>query len=84
MVSSLGRVYSKPRNGTNGGISMQTIVFYATLNNGLKACVWWLPDDYVYYVEVIDPNNIYDDRMDIHIKEAKGVLSYLSELQNYK
>lgn len=63
---------------------MQTIVFSATLNNKLEVCVWWIVDDALYFIEVVDPNNPYDDRMDIYIKEPKGVLSYLSELQLYK
>lgn len=63
---------------------MDTIVFSGTLNNGLEVCVWWIPDDAVYFIEVCDPDNPWDDTMDGHIKEAKGVLSYLSELQLYR
>lgn len=63
---------------------MQTIVFSATLNNGLEVCVWWVPDEAFYFVEVCSPDDPYDTSMDVTIKEAKGVLSYLSELQLYR
>lgn len=63
---------------------MDTILYAARLNNNLEVSVWWIVDDAQYFIEVIDQNNPYDDRMDIYIKEAKGVLSYLSELQNKK
>lgn len=63
---------------------MQTMVFSGTLNNGLEVCVWWILDDAVYFIEVVDPEQIYDRSMDLEIKEAKGVLSYLSELQHYR
>lgn len=63
---------------------MDTIVFNGTLNNKLEVCVWWLVDEAQYLVEVVNPNNVYDESMDIYIKEPKGVLSYLSELQLYK
>lgn len=63
---------------------MNTLVFSATLYNGLEVCVWWIPDDAVYFIEVCDPDKIYDRSMDLDIKEAKGVLSYLSELQLYR
>lgn len=61
---------------------METIVFSGTLNNGLEVCVLWIPDDAVYFIEVCDPTNPFDDRYDLNIKEAKGVLSYLSHLQS--
>lgn len=64
--------------------TVDTIVFNGTLNNKLEIAVWWMVDEEQYFIEVIDPNNLYDDRMDIYIKEPKGVLSYLSELQLYK
>lgn len=63
---------------------MQTMVFSGTLNNGLEVCVWWIPDDAIYFIEVVNPDKIYDRSMDLDIKEAKGVLSYLSELQLYR
>lgn len=63
---------------------MDTIVFSGTLNNGLEVCIWWIPDDAVYFIEVCIPDDTYNDSMDVYIKEAKGVLSYLSELQRYK
>lgn len=63
---------------------MDTVVFSGTLTNGLEVCVWWIPDDAVYFIEVCDSEDPYDDSMDEHIKEAKGVLSYLSELQLYR
>lgn len=64
--------------------TVDTIVFNGTLNNKLEVCVWWLVDEAQYLVEVVNPNNVYDESMDIYIKEPKGVLSYLSELQLYK
>lgn len=63
--------------------TVDTIVFNGTLNNKLEVCVWWLVDEAQYLVEVVNPNNVYDESMDIYIKEPKGVLSYLSELQHY-
>lgn len=63
---------------------MNTLVFSATLNNDLEVWVWWIPDDATYFIEVCDPDKPWDDVMDEHIKEAKGVLSYLSELQLYR
>ena len=62
---------------------MQTIVFSGTLMNGLEVCIWWIIDEALYFVEVVDPNNIYSRLLDEEIKDAKGVLSYLSELQHY-
>lgn len=63
---------------------MDTIVFSCTLNNGLEVSVWWITDDAVFFIEVVDPNNPDDDKHDLYTKEAKGVLSYLSELQHYR
>lgn len=63
---------------------MDKVVFSGTLNNGLEVSIWWIPDDAVYFIEVCIPDDPYNDSMDGHIKEAKGVLSYLSELQRYK
>lgn len=62
---------------------MQTLVFSGILKNGLDVCVWWIIDDARYLIEVVDPNNIYSRVLDEEIKDAKGVLSYLSELQHY-
>lgn len=62
---------------------MQTMVFSGTLNNGLEVCVWWIADDARYLIEVVDPSNIYSRVLDEEMKDAKGVLSYLSELQCY-
>lgn len=62
---------------------MKTIVFSGTLKNGLEVCVWWIIDDARYLIEVVDPNNIYSRVLDEEMKDAKGVLSYLSELQLY-
>lgn len=62
---------------------MQTLVFSGTLKNGLDVCVWWIIDDALYFIEVVDPDNIYSSLLDEEIKDAKGVLSYLSELQCY-
>lgn len=63
---------------------METSVFSARLYNRLEVQVWWIPDDAVYFIEVCNPKNPFDDRHDLYIKEAKGVLSYLSELQHYR
>lgn len=63
---------------------MQTIVFSGTLNNELEVCVWWIPDDASYLIEVVDPSNIYSRVLDEEMKDAKGVLRYLSELQHYR
>lgn len=63
---------------------MQTLVFSGTLKNGLDVCVWWIIDDALYFVEVVDPDNIYSSKLDEEIKDAKGVLSYLSALQRCK
>lgn len=63
---------------------MQTLVFSGTLKNGLDVCVWWIIDDARYLIEVVDPNNIYSRVLDEEMKDAKGVLSYLSEIQQYK
>lgn len=62
---------------------MKTMVFSGTLKNGLAVCVWWIIDDARYLIEVVDPNNIYSRVLDEEMKDAKGVLSYLSELQLY-
>lgn len=63
---------------------MDTIVFSGTLSNDLEVCVWWIPDNAIYFIEVCDPEDPYDDSMDEYIKEAKGVLSYLLDIQKYK
>lgn len=62
---------------------MEKLVFSGTLNNDLEVSVWWITDDAVYFIEVCNPEDPWDNSMDGHIKEAKGVLSYLSELQLY-
>lgn len=62
---------------------MKTMVFSGTLTNGIYVCVWWMIEDALYFIEVLDPDNIYSSLLDEEIKEAKGVLSYLSELQRY-
>lgn len=63
---------------------MDTVIFSGTLSNGLEVCVWWIIDDALYFVEVVDPDNIYSSKLDEEIKDAKGVLSYLSALQRCK
>lgn len=62
---------------------MKKLVFSGTLTNGIYVCVWWMIEDALYFIEVLDPDNIYSSLLDEEIKEAKGVLSYLSELQRY-
>lgn len=63
---------------------MDTVVFSGTLNNGLEVCVWWIPDNAIYFIEVCMPDDPDNDSMDAYIKEAKGVLSYLIDIQNCK
>lgn len=62
---------------------MNQIVLDATLNNGLQVCVWRDIDNAVWEVEFIDEKTPNTSTIE-SFKEAKGVLTYLSELQLYR
>lgn len=58
------------------------IIAELTLLNELEVCVWKYEYKERYDVEVVDPNDVWDDKYDKQYLDAESVIRYISSL-NY-